>query len=290
MKKLIFKKKFQVLFWLVLVAAAISLPIVVFGIGEDDTGYRNYSGQALSVGVYNTTYKCGIMNNSGVDYFIPTRTLGEWNALYAHAPALSLSIACCRNDGNCDASLGETCDSCPHDCDYCGGGGSSICGDGICSGSETAANCPYDCTTGCCSGPGACNTYTIGVRCTKYPDVESCSWNPSAKRCYPFAYCGDGICNNGETSSSCSQDCYVGNHQCTAGSGKNCNNDPTDCGACYCGNGTCDSGETCSSCPSECGACASGCQGPSGCSNYSTQFVCNKYTSFGCYWVNASQS
>lgn len=51
-------------------------------------------------------------------------------------------------------------------------------------------------------------------------------------------YCGDGSCNNGETCSSCSQ----------------------DCGACpvICGNGNCETGETCLTCASDCGACPPG--------------------------------
>jgi hypothetical protein len=45
----------------------------------------------------------------------------------------------------------------------------------------------------------------------------------------PGGFCGDGICNSGESCSTC----------------------PTDCGSC-CGNGICDNGETCSTCPSDC--------------------------------------
>ncbi|MFH0833003.1 MAG: C1 family peptidase [Candidatus Aenigmatarchaeota archaeon] len=48
-------------------------------------------------------------------------------------------------------------------------------------------------------------------------------------------YCGDGICDSGETCSLCSQ----------------------DCGTCSpsCGDGSCNNGETCSSCSNDCGSC-----------------------------------
>jgi flagellin-like protein len=54
--------------------------------------------------------------------------------------------------------------------------------------------------------------------------------------------CGDGICNNGDTCSTC----------------------PTDCGICgnsggYCGDGICNNGETCSTCPTDCGICGVSC-------------------------------
>jgi len=285
MKKLIFKKKFQVLFWLVLVAAAIVLPMVVFGYNTSDTGYKAVAGSELSgMIIANTSLKCNVANNAGVDYFIPTKTMGEWNNLKARGSALSLYISCCNRDGYCDDTI-ESCSSCPRDCGVCGTG--SICGDGSCGAGENATNCPYDCTLGCCTGPGSCNSITIGVRCTKYPE-EGCSWNGSAPRCYPFTYCGDNVCNGSENNSSCPQDCYVGDNRCNTASGENCSNDPQDCGACICGNGICDGSDTCANCPGDCGSCASGCQGGGYCSSYSTQFVCNKNASYGCYWVNAS--
>src|SRR5271154_603463 len=54
----------------------------------------------------------------------------------------------------------------------------------------------------------------------------------------PPPYCGDGLCADTETCSSC----------------------PTDCGECppptpVCGDGVCNGEETCSSCPCDCGQC-----------------------------------
>jgi len=64
---------------------------------------------------------------------------------------------------------------------------------------------------------------------TPVPSTASDSQNNQ-----PREYCGDGICNNGETCSSCQHDCG----RCT-----------------YCGDGICDGGETCSSCSQDCGKC-----------------------------------
>jgi len=64
--------------------------------------------------------------------------------------------------------------------------------------------------------------------------------------------CGDGVCNNGETPSSCPSDCKCGDGICNGNEW--CGSCPSDCGSC-CGNGTCDNGETCGSCSQDCGSC-----------------------------------
>jgi hypothetical protein len=53
------------------------------------------------------------------------------------------------------------------------------------------------------------------------------------------AWCGNGLCDTGESCETC----------------------PDDCGACpvSCPNGTCDAGEDCSNCPEDCGACLPTC-------------------------------
>lgn len=93
----------------------------------------------------------------------------------------------------------------------------------------------------------------------------------------PYAFCGDGVCEGGETCHSCLFDCgmcspadpYCGDGFCD--SGEDCINCPFDCMDClilYCGDGICDSNEDCIHCPKDCGNCPtstpSGTQPPSG--------------------------
>jgi hypothetical protein len=122
--------------------------------------------------------------------------------------------------------------------------------------------CQYGCSNNRCNDPtpycgdGICDS---GETCSNCP--QDCGI------CPPTNYCGDGICDSGETCSNCPQDCglcpltdYCGDGIC--GSGETCSNCPQDCGSCptpppenYCGDGICGSGETCSSCPQDCGTC-----------------------------------
>jgi hypothetical protein len=154
-------------------------------------------------------------------------------------------------DGWCEPP-GETCSSCPADCDICQ---STVCGNGFCEAGETCSTCTSDC--GVCQGPG--------------PGSGSGSSGPM---------CGNGICEVGETCSACASDCgacpgpgsgsgssgpMCGNGICEVG--ETCSACASDCGACpgpgsgsgssgpMCGNGLCEVGETCSACASDCGVC-----------------------------------
>ena len=108
------------------------------------------------------------------------------------------------------------------------------------------------------------------------------------------AYCGDGMCNNNETSSSCPQDCPAGNQSICEGvtcqssykacpdgyqasCSNTCNPDTGQCSSCipscsgherYCGDGTCNGDETPSTCSKDCGGNQSYCTDSDGGRNY----------------------
>ena len=156
------------------------------------------------------------------------------------------------------------------DCNWNFSACSAVCGDGVCESGEAntrpvcnpgemcpdyiiAGTCPQDCVTGggeCttsadCGNQETCNPWTCvynqcipppmtsppacpngGGPVTQklYPD---CGWNYSACS----AVCGDGVCESGETTSNCPQDC-----RCTQSS--DCGNQET-CNPSSCINGQC---------------------------------------------------
>jgi hypothetical protein len=69
----------------------------------------------------------------------------------------------------------------------------TVCGDGVCNGTETSVTCPADCPTSVC-GDGVCNGTETSVTCP-----ADC----------PTSVCGDGVCNGTETNISCPADCNV---------------------------------------------------------------------------------
>lgn len=92
----------------------------------------------------------------------------------------------------------------------------TICGDGVCSGSETLANCPEDCTPTPFCGDGACNGGETPATCP-----ADCSSSP---------VCGDGVCSGpSETAATCPVDCVpatCGDCICSFGEAQSC---PWDC-------------------------------------------------------------
>ncbi len=72
-------------------------------------------------------------------------------------------------------------------------------------------------------------------------------------------WCGNSVCDSGETCTSCSKDCgscpTCGDGTCAGA--ETCVSCTKDCGACppACGDGTCAGAETCQSCVKDCGAC-----------------------------------
>ena len=82
------------------------------------------------------------------------------------------------------------------------GGSSGTCGDGICNKpSETSTSCPSDCRVNEGTGdPTPTNSCGNGI-------CETSRGESPSSCVADCGYCGDGICNNGETSTSCREDC-----------------------------------------------------------------------------------
>ncbi|HEV8324180.1 MAG TPA: hypothetical protein VG389_21355 [Myxococcota bacterium] len=169
------------------------------------------------------------------------------------------------DDLGCSAFCGGPTDGGGGGLDSGAGGGDGgtvgFCGDGVrdpgesCDGKDLGGE---SCATlGLAGGPLGCS-------------IGECVFDTSS--CTGGGGCGDGICNGGETCSTCAADCGTccGNGICSGT--ETCSTCPSDCGAC-CGNGVCGGGETCSSCPGDCGACGPVC-GDFSCSGGETCTSC----------------
>lgn len=75
-------------YWLLLLVLFF-LPIIVFALNTWDTGYRvNHGGDTKEVIVGSAGGDCHKVtnNHSSNDYFVPTKTIAEWDAFEAHLP------------------------------------------------------------------------------------------------------------------------------------------------------------------------------------------------------------
>lgn len=127
--------------------------------------------------------------------------LFQINEDFADFVILTCMTSVCGN-GCCDQ--GETCQTCPSEC--------NVCGDGCCLGHESTCNCPADCTVpvcgdDCCHDLEDCNNCAID--CTPGCGDNCCLGFESTCGCTADcgSLCGDGCCNAGETYSNCLADC-----------------------------------------------------------------------------------
>ena len=187
-----------------ILALLIFIPLIVFG--DALNGYKSlknggsntmpvfhYADNSLSsVAAIGTC----ISNTSGNDYFIPTRTLNEWNAFFSHQPS-GVTLTTCCGDGACNG--GENCSNCPTECGVC-----------------TCSSFTYSNWSGCCNGTQSRSiTSKSPANCTGGSPVtsQSCSSYVSG--------CETGTCRNGTiylNSGYCSGSSITQNNVCMASS------------------------------------------------------------------------
>lgn len=169
------------------------------------------------------------------------------------------------------------------------------CGNMMCDAGENFTNCPGDCM-GCGNGlvegseecdDGALNTDTQCTQPAYHNPPLTCTTCTTScmKDTVTGPFCGDNVCSNNETKTSCPADC-VGCGDGRIETGEDCDNGaantdqkcakpayanpPNACSTCttsctintvlgeYCGDNKCDNGEDMTSCPHDCTGCGNG--------------------------------
>lgn len=173
MKSFIKNNKYLSIFLLFFV---ILIPILVFATGEPNTGYKSDPGTVRIIQYNNSSgltssISYQLINAGSVSYFIPTRTLSEWESFVFNFDDANVTLEDYCGNGLCGvcapaSSTGTTaqrlkylppstnlkfsgysyaCENevtaCPADC------GTIFCGDGDCDSSfyEDYSNCTADC-------------------------------------------------------------------------------------------------------------------------------------------------
>ena len=207
----------------------------------------------------------------------------------------------CGN-GKCEGPQ-ESSFSCPQDCKPT----KPVCGNGACEPGETSSSCAKDCGgaqevlvcakakcsssyTKCANSPSCNKALTCMGKCTSSQCLQQCSTQAQGDfqtfialaQCAQSTgclsggttgpTCGDGKCEQGETSKSCPKDCDTAAATCKGACGGQ-----ADAGGCWCdnvcesqgdccadkkqycgagpkcGDGKCEQGESQKSCPKDCG-------------------------------------
>lgn len=238
--------------------------------------------------------KCETGEDSGncpADCGLPTPVCGDGTCEPPEDSA-SCEIDCPATGGSCVGKCGGESTGCMCD-DQCTQYG-DCCGDykTACGGSSCTPKCASGATCGSSDGCGGkcAGSCSAGLVCN------------SSKVCVPnAAKCGNGVCESGESPTSCAADCKTASGSCNGMCGKasgSCYCDTqckssNDCCADYdkycgsstgpvCGNGKCESGEAASNCTADCGGSSSMC--PNGkCEAGETEASCPQDCKLGCY-------
>jgi len=200
---------------------------VICGNGKVETGEECDLGQRNGAELSGCDKNCNIVCNLCLDKF-PNEMVPEGMSLCQEDGRVVLDNYCpfcigkeevncgvtvnCDKDGICE--MGESCD-----CEDCKDGDQDTCSNGLV--------CSKEADNACCEQEqekdGICNIY-----CSYYdPDCGG-------------KICGDGICDEEESCSSCAGDCG------------SCGDDT------YCGDGICNGNEACGTCEKDCGECEGG--------------------------------
>ena len=187
----------------------------------------------------------------------------------------------------------------------------TACGNLTCEAGETAGNCPVDCgalnqcvlnhcqvqATACmnssncrqafacveaCATDATCTQACLAGKSAKTTSALSALTTCSASNCTttapPGPVCGNGVCESGETTANCAQDCpaptaFCGDGVCNGGeTTANCAQD-CPAPAAFCGDGVCNGGETNATCAQDCPAPAAFC-GDGVCNGGETNATC----------------
>jgi len=251
---------------LIVLLFLIIIPLLVLAVNNQLNGYDATHGGApiflKDLSPLGVTATC-ITNNSTNDYFVPTKTLNEWNAFVTYHPSGTTVQGCC-GDGYCNYTGANTGNKesvvntgtyssytvCIADCSSTP---STACGNGVCDTSyDTHANCPSD----CCGTPTDCGSNGCQVATTCTSNVQTCSayWNNftcTSGTCGYSSGSATSICGGGENSmcagTLCTNKCYNQNGGYYSGDDDSdgyADAKDTDCGGC---GSLCTSGPGCNS-------------------------------------------
>jgi hypothetical protein len=215
-----------------------------------------------------------------------------------HATECSMSSECLGDEKECSAIAGAQRKCCPlfASCSSCALECVTPCSDAECcvAGARcvfgACVPCVFECGTGysCCVEGETCGEEGMCTSAGRYCGDGLCTDGETPSSCPADCHCGDGSCNSGETPGTCAEDCHCGDGSCN--SGETPGTCPEDC---HCGDGSCNSSETPSSCPADCfcgdgvcssgeGSCSSDCGGGScSCVSPSTPTCCGDGTCCG---------